>query len=224
MSKQALPVNEVFETIQGEGFHTGVAAVFIRLQGCDVGCPWCDTKHTWNVSPSDQVGSEQIIGVSGDTARWSGFSAQQLSDLLSRYNAKHIVITGGEPAMYDLNELTGLLIEAGYSVQLESSGTYPIRVAPETWVTVSPKVAMQGGKAVLAEALERANEIKHPVARKRDIDNLQALLECMNIKQRPLICLQPISQQARATQLCIDACIANNWRLSLQTHKYIGIE
>ncbi|GGB10363.1 7-carboxy-7-deazaguanine synthase QueE [Agarivorans gilvus] len=224
MSKQALPVNEIFETIQGEGFHTGVAAVFIRLQGCDVGCSWCDTKHTWQVSPDDQVSSEQIIGVSGDTARWAKLSAQQLCDLLTQYSAKHIVITGGEPAMYDLTELTGVLIQAGYSVQLETSGTYPIRVAPETWVTVSPKVAMQGGKTVLIDALERTNEIKHPVARERDIDNLQALLNRMQNKQSVLVCLQPISQQTRATQLCIDACIANNWRLSLQTHKFIGIE
>ena len=202
-------LNEMFETIQGEGVFTGVPAVFVRLQECPVGCSWCDTKQTWYADENKQRQIGDILVKTEDSPTWCVASAETIVEQyqLQGFNAKHIVITGGEPAMYDLTELTGALIQAGYSVQLETSGTYPIRVAPETWVTVSPKVAMQGGKTVLIDALERANEIKHPVARERDIDNLQALLNRMQNKQSVLVCLQPISQQTRATQLCIDACI-----------------
>ncbi|WP_221073991.1 7-carboxy-7-deazaguanine synthase QueE [Agarivorans aestuarii] len=225
MASFVLPVNEVFETIQGEGFHTGVPAIFVRLQGCDVGCSWCDTKHTWQVLDADKVEPELIIGASGDTARWAHLTAVQLLEQFQAlYKAKHVVITGGEPCMYDLTELSSTLIEAGYSVQIETSGTYPVKVADKAWVTVSPKVDMKGGKIVIEQALERANEIKHPVARERDLTNLKNLLAGMSKNLDVLVCLQPISQQQRATDLCIEACIENNWRLSLQTHKFIGIE
>lgn len=225
MASLALPVNEVFETIQGEGFHTGVPSIFVRLQGCDVGCSWCDTKHTWQVLESDRVQPDLIIGASGDTARWAMLTPNQLLEQFkTRYQAKHIVITGGEPCIYDLHELTNVLIAAGYSVQIETSGTYPVNAAAKAWVTVSPKVDMKGGKVVIEQALHRANEIKHPVARERDLTNLKSLLTGMTINVDVLVCLQPISQQQRATELCIQACIENNWRLSLQTHKFIGIE
>ncbi|MDO6684728.1 MULTISPECIES: 7-carboxy-7-deazaguanine synthase QueE [unclassified Agarivorans] len=224
MPQPTLPINEIFETIQGEGFHTGVPAVFIRLQGCDVGCSWCDTKHTWEVLAADKVQVEQIIGVSGDTARWASYSVEQLLEVLTQYSATHIVITGGEPCMYDLEPLTSALISDGKSVQIETSGTYLVKANEKTWVTVSPKVAMKGEKEILLEALQRANEIKHPVARERDIENLNELLARLPEGHHALVCLQPISQQPRATELCIEACIKNNWRLSLQTHKYIGIE
>ncbi|GAB1620180.1 7-carboxy-7-deazaguanine synthase QueE [Agarivorans albus] len=225
MASLALPVNEVFETIQGEGFHTGVPSIFVRLQGCDVGCSWCDTKHTWQVLESDRVQPELIIGTSGDTARWAMLTPNQLLEQFkTRYQAKHIVVTGGEPCIYDLHELTNVLIAAGYSVQIETSGTYPVNAAAKAWVTVSPKVDMKGGKVVIEQALHRANEIKHPVARERDLTNLKSLLTGMTSNLDVLVCLQPISQQQRATELCIQACIENNWRLSLQTHKFIGIE
>lgn len=220
------PVNEVFQTIQGEGVHAGVPSVFVRLQGCPVGCAWCDTKHTWDVEPADEVASDVIITKQLDSAQYSQLDAEQLLELFAEqgYSARHVVITGGEPCMYDLIPLTETLIERGYSVQIETSGTFAVKVAEQTWVTVSPKVAMKGGMAVLDEALHRADEIKHPVARQQDVDNLDALLEQAKLSDSDVfICLQPISQKARATRLCMDTCIARNWRLSVQTHKYIGI-
>ncbi|WP_459782431.1 radical SAM family protein, partial [Photobacterium sp. R1] len=92
-----------------------------------------------------------------------------------------------------------------------------------TWVTVSPKINMKGKLPVLPGALSRANEIKHPVGTQKDIDQLDALLAGVPLQDTVTIALQPISQKARATELCIQTCIARNWRLSVQTHKYLSI-
>ncbi|MBD1390946.1 7-carboxy-7-deazaguanine synthase QueE [Neiella sp. HB171785] len=220
------PINEVFQTIQGEGVHTGVPALFVRLQGCPVGCAWCDTKHTWDVVPSDEVDSNIIVSKQVDSPQYTQLDAAALLALFEQqgYTARHVVITGGEPCMYDLTPLTECLISNGYSVQIETSGTYPVQAAEQTWVTVSPKVAMRGGMEVLSEAMQRADEIKHPVARQQDIDNLDELMAAAELNSADVfVCLQPISQKARATRLCMETCIARNWRLSVQTHKYIGI-
>ncbi|WP_163935747.1 7-carboxy-7-deazaguanine synthase QueE [Paraferrimonas sp. SM1919] len=217
------PINEVFETIQGEGSHTGVPAIFVRLQGCDVGCSWCDTKQTWALEPQNQVAMDEVIQVDGTIGRWSMLTPSELISRIAKFNAKLVVVTGGEPAMYDLMALSLELERAGYQVQLETSGTYPISISDNAFVTVSPKVNMQGKKTVLKSALERANEIKHPVATAAHIDDLNELLAQIDSNGKA-ICLQPISQKPRATELAIATCIANNWRLSIQTHKYINID
>ena len=173
------PINEMFQTLQGEGYFTGVPAIFIRLQGCPVGFAWCDTKHTW----------------------------EKLE----------------EPCIHDLLPLTDLLEKNGFSCQIETSGTHEVRCTPNTWVTVSPKLNMRGGYEVLSQALERANEIKHPVGRVRDIEALDELLATLTDDKPRVIALQPISQKDDATRLCIETCIARNWRLSMQTHKYLNI-
>ncbi|MBO1256038.1 7-carboxy-7-deazaguanine synthase QueE [Alteromonas sp. 5E99-2] len=219
-----LPINEMFETIQGEGVHTGVPSIFVRLQGCPIGCAWCDTKHTWDVTDSLVTDSTTVIAKTEDTPSFFRSSVSELLSLFSSqgYAAKHVVITGGEPCMYDLVELTTSLYQAGYSAQIETSGTFEIKCHEDTWVTVSPKVGMKGGYKVLASAMNRANEIKHPVAKESHIADLDTLLA---LREQPIkhICLQPISQQKRATDLAVRTCIQRNWRLSLQTHKYLGI-
>ncbi|HCS1386448.1 TPA: 7-carboxy-7-deazaguanine synthase QueE, partial [Shigella flexneri] len=106
---------------------------------------------------------------------------------------------------------------------IETSGTHEVRCTPNTWVTVSPKLNMRGGYDVLSQALERANEIKHPVGRVRDIEALDELLATLTDDKPRVIALQPISQKDDATRLCIETCIARNWRLSMQTHKYLNI-
>ncbi|MGL6619847.1 7-carboxy-7-deazaguanine synthase QueE, partial [Aeromonas hydrophila] len=136
----------------------------------------------------------------------------------------HVVITGGEPCLYDLQDLSAALIEAGYQVQIETSGTSEIQTHEQTWVTVSPKINMKGGLPVLVSALERANEIKHPVATERHVEELDALLATARLRENVVIALQPISQKPRATQLAMATCIARNWRLSIQTHKYLDID
>lgn len=218
-------INELFETIQGEGSFTGQPSIFIRLQGCPVGCSWCDTKHTWEISLSDEVTKEAVLAKTQETPQWANFSIEQILVLVNErgYRAKHLVITGGEPCMVDLTPLCNAFEALGYSTQVETSGTFEIKVSKLCWVTVSPKVNMRGGYTILNSAMIRANEIKHPIATEQHVGDLKMLLTEHNIENTPVY-LQPISQKTRATELAIETCIANNWRLSVQVHKYIGIE
>ncbi|MFM5736183.1 7-carboxy-7-deazaguanine synthase QueE [Aeromonas hydrophila] len=220
------PINEIFQTIQGEGVFTGLPAIFVRLQGCPVGCPWCDTRHTWVVDPAREVGVQAVLDCSNESDGWSKMSTEQILASFQQlgYQARHVVITGGEPCLYDLQDLSAALIEAGYQVQIETSGTSEILTHEQTWVTVSPKINMKGGLPVLVSALERANEIKHPVATERHVEELDALLATARLRENVVIALQPISQKPRATQLAMATCIARNWRLSIQTHKYLDID
>ncbi|RTZ14523.1 7-carboxy-7-deazaguanine synthase QueE [Vibrio aquaticus] len=218
-------INEMFETIQGEGVFTGVPSVFVRLQECPVGCAWCDTKQTWDATPSDERPLKEILKKTEDSPTWCSVTADDIvNEYKSQgYTAKHIVITGGEPCIYDLLPLTQAFEAIGCQCQIETSGTSEVQTSDETWVTVSPKVAMKGKLPVLDSALLRANEIKHPVATQKDIDQLDELLCRAGVTDSTTIALQPISQKPRATQLCIDVCVARNWRLSIQTHKYLSI-
>ncbi len=219
------PVNEVFETIQGEGSHTGVPAIFVRLQGCPVGCGWCDTKQTWEVSAENRVDKDLVIQVDGEIGRWAEHDARSLiaSFKQKRFTAKLVVITGGEPCTHDLRPLTEELNQAGYLTQIETSGTFEVLCSEATYVTVSPKINMKGGYKVLQQALDRANEIKHPIAKQGHIDELDELLVDTDLSEKT-ICIQPISQKPRATKLAMKVCIERNWRLSIQTHKYLEID
>ncbi|MCP4321721.1 MAG: 7-carboxy-7-deazaguanine synthase QueE [Alteromonadales bacterium] len=218
-------INELFETIQGEGAFTGQPSIFIRLQGCPVGCSWCDTKHTWEVKVSEEVNVQTMLAKKQETAQWASFSVKDILALIEKesYQAKHIVITGGEPCMVDLTPLCQAFEQQGYSCQIETSGTFEVKTTVDCWVTVSPKINMRGGYDILASAMSRANEIKHPVATEQHVNDLKELLGKYNV-EKTAVYLQPISQKKRATELAISACIANNWRLSVQVHKYIGIE
>lgn len=218
-------VNEVFQTIQGEGSYTGTPAIFVRLQGCPVGCSWCDTKHTWQIDPELQVNLPEVMAKRADSDYWSDVTPAALLQVFAErgFQAKHVVITGGEPCMYDLVPLCDALHQHGYTSQIETSGTFAVSVPASSWVTVSPKINMAGGYQVLSAAMQRANEIKHPVAMQKHVDELLQLLEQTGTTDK-LIYLQPISQQKRATELAIATCIEHNWRLSVQVHKYLGIE
>ncbi|MGR5153119.1 7-carboxy-7-deazaguanine synthase QueE [Photobacterium swingsii] len=218
-------LNEVFETIQGEGVFTGVPAIFVRLQVCPVGCSWCDTKQTWSAEPSDFTDLDTIMAKKEDSPLWTELDANGVVQLLidQGYTAKHVVITGGEPCIYDLMPLTQALENAGFQCQIETSGTSDVMATTATWVTVSPKINMKAKLPVLASALERANEIKHPVGTQKDVEQLDALLNGKTLRSDVTIALQPISQKLRATELCIETCVKRNWRLSIQTHKYLAI-
>jgi 7-carboxy-7-deazaguanine synthase len=219
------PINEIFQTIQGEGYFSGTPALFIRLQGCPVGCSWCDTQHTWTLDPSAERPSVTVFTKQQANAQWCRLTATAIGDQLARshYTARHVVITGGEPCLHDLVPLTTYLEQAGYYCQIETSGTARVHCSPTTWVTLSPKVGMRGGLAIQHQALCRADEIKHPVARERDITQLHSLLQQLDDQKTRIIALQPVSQKRSATQLCIQACLAHNWRLSVQLHKYLEI-
>lgn len=217
-------INEIFETLQGEATFTGTPSIFVRLQGCPVGCAWCDTKHTWEIDPELKVALNQTVEKSADSDLWADATADDILACFEQrgYQAKHIVITGGEPCMYDLNPLCHTLHARGYSTQIETSGTFEVLVPTDTWVTVSPKINMKGGYKMLGSAVQRADEIKHPIAMERHIEELEALLKEFGVEDK-LIYLQPISQKVKATELAIATCIRKNWRLSVQLHKYLGI-
>lgn len=201
-------LNEVFHSIQGEAYWTGTPALFIRLQGCTVGCPWCDTKESWGVKPN-LVMDEAAI-----------------SDLLEKSPERHVVITGGEPFEHNIEWLIDAVVSSGKWCQVETSGTAPLPdsilrpVFCNTWLTVSPKIGYN--KPLLDEVVQEADEIKYPVKTEKDVDDLLALLERISW-QGSDVWLQPLSQSRRATQLCVDLAAKHGFRVSIQVHKYIGM-
>jgi 7-carboxy-7-deazaguanine synthase len=196
------PINEIFHSIQGEGHFTGTPATFIRLQGCDVGCSWCDTKHSWEF----------------DKGRRGLMSVLKLLEQVPKA-VRHVVITGGEPCAFDLVPLTTALLATDRVVQIETSGTYVPHVHRDAWLTVSPKVGMK--REVVPEALRRADEIKMPIGKPRDLDNLAMLLPRVNTK---LVSLQPLSLSKTATRLCVETALAKGYRVSPQVHRLIEVE
>ena len=216
-----LKINEIFDTIQGEAYFTGTPATFIRLQGCPVGCNWCDTKHTWSEGVEKlKIEIDEMLHKTKDSPKWSLVSEREIVKIVEKLKPRHFVLTGGEPCSKDLFELTRLLANVG-TVQVETSGTHTVNVYHKTWVTVSPKVDMLGGLEVLNSALLRANELKMPINGLNDVKNLQKLVKKLNYNQ--LVWLQPISQQPKNTELCVEVAKNNNWRVSIQTHKYMGV-
>jgi len=224
--KQSYPVNEIFLTIQGEGRWTGRAAVFVRLQGCDVGCPWCDTKWTWSIDEENEVTRNVVLLKDEDPSdRFAKFDAAGIVDailyVLNDSDTRHVVITGGEPGIYDLDPLLDELIRAGFYVQIESSGTYRLPMREGYWLTLSPKLNMPGGRSVLETNWIRADEIKLPVGKLADIEAF--VDNRRRFKLKVPVYLQPLSQSNAATRLCVSAATRRGWGVSIQTHKYIGV-
>lgn len=199
-TQHTYPVMEHFYTLQGEGVHTGKAAYFIRLGGCDVGCVWCDVKNSWDASIHPVMTTEEIVNIA------------------AQHEGRIAVITGGEPAMHDLTALCSALHEAGFQTHIETSGSSPM-VGDLDWVTLSPKKF----KAPLQECLDKADELKVVVFNKSDFDwaKQHAALVPTSCK----LFLQPEwSKHDTITPSIIDFIKANpQWQLSLQTHKYINI-
>jgi 7-carboxy-7-deazaguanine synthase len=218
------PINEIFYSLQGEANFAGLPSVFIRMQGCAVGCAFCDTKHTWELNPATQQSAQLVVEKTFEhSASWAYFNADDILHEIKKYSAcRHIVFTGGEPAMYDLRSITEDLHAQGYTTQIETSGTEPLRLSDKTWVTLSPKIDMPGHKQILAENVARANEVKMPIGKMADIIKLKQLLSQYTINTQ-LIWLQPLSCKETPTKLCIEQALANNWRVSTQIHKFINI-
>lgn len=220
-----LAVNEIFETMQGEATHTGTPAIFVRLQGCQVGCPWCDTKFTWDLRQEDEAEFETVLHKQDSgTADFARVMPEDLAGEVLSYRSGLVVITGGEPCAQDLTDFTELLLRGGKRVQIETSGTQEVRAAPGAWVTVSPKIGMPGGFKVRRDAVQRADEIKMPVGKMADVEALLAFLAEMG-DPKPLggIWVQPLSRSAKATALCIEMATRHGWRISIQTHAFIGV-
>lgn len=196
----SLPVMEHFYTIQGEGFHQGRAAYFIRLGGCDVGCVWCDVKDSWDADRHPQQ------------------SIAALKQEVLKTPAEMVVITGGEPLLHNLDELTAELQKAGLETNIETSGSSPLS-GSWNWVCLSPKKF----KAPLPEVLPKADELKVIIYNKSDFawGEQYAAQVSPNCK----LYLQPEwSKAAQMIPLIVEYIKANpQWELSLQLHKYINV-
>ena len=200
ISAEVLPVMENFYTIQGEGFYQGHAAYFIRLGGCDVGCVWCDVKESWDASAHPLWHVDAIC----DKAKESG--------------GEIVVITGGEPVMYDLSILTKRLRRLGLRTHIETSGVYPI-TGTWDWICFSPKKFKNPDPSIFRQA----DELKIIVYHKSDF----TWAEEFAAKVRPSchLFLQPEwSKEKEMLPLIIEYVKANpKWKVSLQIHKYMNI-
>ena len=197
---QTLPVMEHFYTLQGEGFHQGRAAYFIRLGGCDVGCVWCDVKDSWDASKHPQWEIENLVSE------------------VKKTPTEIVVITGGEPLMHNLDELTRQLHEAGFETNIETSGAYPLS-GNWDWICLSPKKF----KAPLPNVIPHANELKVVIFNKSDFDWAEKYATMVSPTCK--LYLQPEWDKAsQMTPLIIDYIKAHpQWELSLQIHKYIHV-
>jgi 7-carboxy-7-deazaguanine synthase len=200
ITRDTLPVMEDFYTIQGEGYFQGQAAYFIRLGGCDVGCVWCDVKDSWEASAHPLLEVSDIV------------------ERIKKTKTEIVVVTGGEPAMYDLSTLTAQLKREGYRTHIETSGVYPLTGAWD-WVCFSPKKF----KAPHPSVFSRADELKIIVYNKSDFEWAESFAE--TVSPRCMLFLQPEwSREKEMLSLIVAYAKANpRWKISLQIHKYMNI-
>jgi 7-carboxy-7-deazaguanine synthase len=191
---------EEFYTIQGEGFHSGKAAYFIRLGGCDVGCHWCDVKESWDASKFSLVPVEKIV------AKAKG------------YPGRLAVVTGGEPLMHNLDYLCEKLHQAGFQTNIETSGAYPLS-GNWDWICFSPKKF----KPALPEFFDKAHELKVVIYHKSDFAWAETFAQKMHLNCK--LYLQPEwGKRDQILPLLIEYVKQNpRWEVSLQTHKYMDI-
>ena len=216
-SGPCLPVVETFHSLQGEGAHAGRSAFFIRLAGCSVGCPWCDTKHSWPAHSHPQRPlSELGVEVRRAAAAGAGF----------------VVITGGEPLEHDLEPLCAALDAAGLPLHLETSGVNALSGRFD-WITLSPKAQ----RPPTSELLAHCDELKVVVHGPADLDFALAMAAAATARPvrdaaagmtgqsaGPLLLLQPGCDCPEGQQLAVAFVQARpDWRLSLQTHKWLGV-
>lgn len=197
---RSLPIMEEFHTIQGEGQHTGKAAYFIRIGGCDVGCHWCDVKESWNAEVHPLVDISKVVEN----------AAAQPSDT--------VVLTGGEPMMYELGPLTRTLKQNGMKVHLETSGAYRL-TGRFDWICLSPKK----NAPPLPEFYEMADELKVIVFNRHDLKWADDHAE--KVKARCELFLQPEwSKRDEMMPIIVEKVMGDTrWKVSLQTHKYMNI-
>lgn len=195
-----LPLVEDFYTIQGEGFHSGKPAYFIRLGGCDVGCSWCDAKYTWNPLSHPLVATDEIV------------------ERAASFEARAIVITGGEPLLYPLDYLTERLHAHGLEIFLETSGSHPLS-GEFDWICLSPKRK----QPPLAEAFAAASELKVIIETEED---LRWAEECAaKVGEKCMLFMQPEwSRSEQMTPTIVEYVKAHpQWNISIQIHKFMHI-
>ena len=191
---------EMFYTLQGEGYHQGKAAYFIRLAGCDVGCVWCDVKESW------------------DASKHPVFSIEEIVTSALAHPARLAIITGGEPLLYNLDALTTALKKAGFEVNIETSGSSPMS-GNWDWVCLSPKKF----KAPLTESIQAASELKVVIFNTHDFEWAETFAK--QVSPNCKLYLQPEWDKSNEiTPLVIEYIKAHpKWELSAQLHKYIQV-
>ena len=194
-----LPLMEEFYTIQGEGFYKGTAAYFVRIGGCDVGCHWCDVKESWNADLHPPTRTDIIVD-----------NALKYSDV--------IVVTGGEPLIWDLTLLTDGLRAKGAKTHIETSGAYPLS-GDWDWICLSPKKV----KLPKSEVYKKANELKCIVYNRSDFKFAEK--QAAQVSDDCILYLQPEwSKREQMIPYIVDYVMDNpKWKVSLQTHKYLNI-
>jgi len=199
-TNELLPVMETFYSIQGEGFHQGRAAYFIRLGGCDVGCVWCDVKDSWDASKHPLQTIETIV------------------ENAKAFPGRLAVITGGEPLLHPLDKLTAALHAAGFETNIETSGSSEL-TGFWNWICLSPKKF----KAPITAIVPKANELKVVIFNKYDFDWAESYAAEVNPHCK--LYLQPEWDRADIITPQIIAYIKQNpkWELSLQIHKYVNV-
>lgn len=195
-----LPLMEEFYTLQGEGFHMGRAAYFIRVGGCDVGCSWCDSKESWNAKLFPPVSVEQVVKNAAETP------------------AKTVVVTGGEPSMYPMEPLTRKLQEAGIKTMVETSGAYPL-TGNWDWICLSPKKY----SPPIGEIYARAHELKVIIQHPGDLE--WAERNAALVSKDCQLFLQPEWSKSEEMMDTLTQYVMKHpeWRISLQSHKYMKI-
>ncbi|MGG6267312.1 7-carboxy-7-deazaguanine synthase QueE [Leptolyngbya sp. AN03gr2] len=200
MIEQLFPIVETFHSVQGEGAWTGTSAFFIRLALCDVGCWFCDTKESWSAKRHPQKSIDELVQ--------SAIGA----------NSAIVVITGGEPLMHDLTELTKALHQAELRLHLETSGAHPYS-GEFDWVTLSPKLSKPPHESVYAHA----DELKIVISEESDLE--WAERESEKVSDRVLRYLQPEWSRKESLDLIFEYVKQHpEWRISLQTHKLLGVQ
>ena len=200
LENDKIPVSEEFYTIQGEGFNTGKAAYFVRLGGCDLACKWCDSKESWVPK------IEQFV---------------KISDIVNRVKqttADTIVVTGGEPLIYDFSHFTSIAREANLKLMIETSGAHTFSGVWD-WICLSPKKQMPP----LGEFFQLANEIKVVIY---DESDLLWAEECAKkVSSKCELFLQPEWSEFERTGNMVVNYVKQNpkWKISLQTHKFLQI-
>lgn len=196
---QMLPLMEEFYTIQGEGYHKGTAAYFVRIGGCDVGCHWCDVKESWNAKLHPPTETEKIVT-----------NASSYSNT--------VVVTGGEPLTWDMGPLTAQFKEKGMQVHIETSGAYKLS-GDWDWICLSPKKI----KLPQTEIYKVADELKVIIFNKDDFKFAEE--QAAKVNKGCILYLQPEwSNRDKMIPLMVDYVMQNpSWKISLQTHKYLNI-
>lgn len=196
---EMLPLMEEFYTIQGEGFHKGTAAYFIRIGGCDVGCHWCDVKESWNADIHPPTAIEQIVKNAS-------------------FHSNTIVVTGGEPLTWNMNPLTNSLKKMNLQVHIETSGAYDL-TGDWDWICLSPKKI----KLPNEEIYQKANELKMIIY---NLDDFRfAEEQAAKVNDQCILYLQPEwSKRDKMIPQIVEYVMKNpKWKVSLQTHKYLNI-